>query len=172
MKTALLLAIALTGLLAPSSHSVAADGTFDLTTLAVGKEFPDFSEPDLDGKTASVGNFKGKIVLVDFWATWCGPCVAELPNVIKAYEKYHDKGFEIVGISLDKDKGRLTSFLKAKNMTWQQVFDGNGWESKVAKKYQVQSIPATYLIGKDGKLLASNLRGEALDKVLAKELAK
>src|SRR6185369_2110444 len=129
--------------------------------LAVGKQFPDFAEKDLDGKEMSVAKYKGKIVLVDFWATWCGPCVGELPNVLKAYEKYHSKGFEIVGISLDSDKGKLTSFTKAKNMTWQQFFDGGGWKNKIAQKYTVHSIPATYLIDKDGKIIAQNLRGPA-----------
>lgn len=154
-----------------TSLCLAADeGKIDLKTLAVGSPFPDFSETDLDGKPISVGNFKGKVVLVDFWATWCGPCVGELPNVLKAYEKYHGKGFEIVGVSLDSDKDKLTTFLKAKNMTWQQFFDGKGWKNKVAEKYQVHSIPATYLVDKDGKLIASNLRGDALETALAKVL--
>ena len=120
----------------------------------------------------SVGNYKGKIVLVDFWATWCGPCVGELPNVLKTYEKYHAKGFEIVGVSLDSDKDKLTSFIKAKNMTWQQFFDGGGWKNKVSTQYTVHSIPATYLIGKDGKLLAKNLRGPALEEAVGKALGQ
>ena len=88
-------------------------------SLAVGTQFPDFDEQDLDGKPLSVANYKGKIVMIDFWATWCGPCVGELPNVLKVYEKYHDKGFAIIGVSLDNDKDTLTGFIKDKNMAWQ-----------------------------------------------------
>src|SRR5262245_16761976 len=130
--------------------------------LVVGAKFPDFSEQDLDGKPLSVANYKSKIVLVDFWATWCGPCVAELPNVIKAYEKYHDKGFEIVGISLDSEKAKLTDFIKKKNMQWKQYFDGKGWSNKLAGKYGINSIPSTFLLDGEGKIVAKDLRGEAL----------
>lgn len=166
-----LLTLAAASLVASGSHGIAADeAKIDLKALPVGSAFPDFAETDLDGKPMSVGNFKGKIVLVDFWATWCGPCVGELPNVLKAYEKFHGKGFEIVGISLDSDKGKLTSFIKEKNMPWQQFFDGGGWKNKVSQHYSVNSIPATYLVGKDGKIIAANLRGEALDQALAKAL--
>lgn len=172
MKTSPL-TIALIGFVAFASNAFSADtGTVELKELPVGSAFPDFSETDIDGKPISVANYKGKIVLVDFWATWCGPCVGELPNVLKAYEKYHAKGFEIVGISLDSDKSKLTSFIKAKNMTWQQFFDGQGWKNKVAQKYVVHSIPATYLIDKDGKLIAKNLRGEALEQAVAKALGE
>jgi peroxiredoxin len=136
-------------------------------TLVVGAKFPDFEAKDLDGKPLSISNYKGKILLVDFWATWCGPCVAELPNVIKAYEKYHDKGFEIVGISLDESEQKLRSFIKDKNMTWAQYFDGAGWKNKLAQKYGVLSIPATFLLDGDGKIIGRDLRGEKLDEALA-----
>jgi peroxiredoxin len=140
--------------------------------LAVGSKFPDFEEKDLAGKPISVSNYKGKVVLVDFWATWCGPCVNELPNVLKAYEKYHPQGFEIVGISLDSDQERLANFIKNRKMGWQQFFDGKGWGNKLAGKYGVNSIPATYLLDSDGKIVAKDLRGEALEAQLAKMLAK
>ena len=136
-------------------------------TLVVGAKFPDFEAKDLDGKPLSVSNYKGKILLVDFWATWCGPCVFELPNVLKAYEKYHDKGFEIVGISLDESEPKLRSFLKDKNMTWSQYFDGARWKNKLAQKYGVQGIPATFLLDGDGKIIGRDLRGEKLDEALA-----
>jgi peroxiredoxin len=139
-------------------------------SLAVGAPFPDFEEKDLEGNPLSIGKFKGKVVLVDFWATWCGPCVAELPNVLKAYEKHHDKGFEIVGISLDSEKEKLTAFIKKNKMTWPQYFDGKGWQSKLGEKYGIQSIPATYLLDKEGKILAKDLRGEALDEAVGKAL--
>jgi thiol-disulfide isomerase/thioredoxin len=141
-------------------------------SLVAGSKFPDFEEKDLAGKPLSIANYKGKVVLVDFWATWCGPCVKELPNVIKAYEKYHDKGFEIIGVSLDEDEQKLKTFIKDKNMTWVQYFDGKGWANKLAGKYGVQSIPSTYLLDGEGKIIGSNLRGEALDAAVAKALPK
>lgn len=139
-------------------------------TLVVGAKFPDFETKDLDGKPLSVSNYKGKIVLIDFWATWCGPCVYELPNVIKAYGKYHDKGFEIIGISLDDSEPKLRSFLKDKNMNWSQYFDGSRWKNKLAQKYGVQAIPATFLLDGEGKIIARDLRGEKLDEALATAL--
>jgi len=140
--------------------------------LAVGSKFPDFEERALDGQPLSVASYKGKVVLVDFWATWCGPCVRELPNVLETYEKYHAKGFEIVGISLDSDKGRLTSFTEKQKMTWRQYFDGKGWGNKLAGKYGVNSIPMTYLLDGEGKILAKNLRGEELGTAVANALEK
>lgn len=141
-------------------------------TLVKGASFPDFSEKDVAGKPLSIANYKGKVVLVDFWATWCGPCVHELPNVIKAYEKHHEKGFEIIGISLDQEEEKLKSFTKEKNMTWQQYFDGKGWGNKLAVKYGVQSIPATFLLDGQGKIIGRDLRGDALDEAVSKALVK
>ncbi len=140
--------------------------------LKPGAAFPDFQEKDLSGQPLSLGKFKGKVVLVDFWATWCGPCVAELPNVIAAYEKYHGKGFEIVGISLDESEERLKSFIAERKMTWAQYYDGKKWENKLGQKYGVNSIPATYLLDRDGKIIAKDLRGEALEAELQKLLAQ
>jgi thiol-disulfide isomerase/thioredoxin len=94
--------------------------------LKPGVVFPDFNEKDLAGEPLSIAKFKGKVVLVDFWATWCGPCRGELPNVLAAYKKYHDKGFEIIGISLDRDENALKSFIKENGMVWPQYFDGLG----------------------------------------------
>ena len=138
----------------------------------IGTSFADFDEKDLDGKPLSVANYKGKVVLVDFWATWCGPCVGEMPNVISAYQKYHDKGFEIIGISLDQDKDSLTDFIKAKNMPWPQYFDGESFQSKLVTKYGVIAIPSNYLIGKDGKILAIGLHGQALEDAIGKAFKK
>src|SRR5690348_6203311 len=87
-------------------------------SLVEGSKFPDFDEKDVDGKPLSIAGYKGKVVLLDFWATWCGPCVMELPNVLKTYEKHHDQGFEIIGVSLDQEEERLRNFLKQKNVTW------------------------------------------------------
>jgi len=139
--------------------------------LAVGTKFPDFNEKDVDGKALSIANYKGKVVLIDFWATWCGPCVGELPNVIATYQKHHSQGFEIIGVSLDQDQTKLAEFIKSKDMTWQQFFDGQGWGNKLALKYGVRSIPATYLLDGEGKIIGKDLRGEALEAAVARALA-
>jgi thiol-disulfide isomerase/thioredoxin len=140
--------------------------------LADGLPFPDFNEKDLAGNPLSVGALKGKVVLVDFWATWCGPCVHELPNVIASYKKHHGEGFEIIGVSLDSDREKLDAFLKSQDgMTWAQYFDSQGWKNKLAAKYGVQSIPFTVLVGKDGKIIGSNLRGEKLETAVAAAIA-
>jgi peroxiredoxin len=138
--------------------------------LKIGKIFPDFKEKDTDGNDLSISNFKGKVVLVDFWATWCGPCVAELPNVLEAYNDYHEKGFEVVGISLDSAKDKLEQFVKRRKMPWVQYFDGQGWSNKLAQQYGVTSIPATYLLDEGGKIVAKDLRGPALKVEIARLL--
>jgi thiol-disulfide isomerase/thioredoxin len=135
--------------------------------LAIGSVFPTFSEKDLDGQPLDLAAYKGKVVLIDFWATWCGPCVAELPNVIAAYGKYHDKGFEIVGVSLDQSREALVTFLSEHKMTWKQYFDGLGWKNKVSTSYGIDSIPATFLLDGQGRIIARDLRGDALDQKLA-----
>jgi peroxiredoxin len=139
--------------------------------LVEGSPFPDFNEKDTAGQPLSIAGYKGKVVLIDFWATWCGPCVAELPNVIKAYEKNHRQGFEIIGISLDSDQKKLETFVKQKKMNWQQYFDGQGWQNKLAQQYGVNSIPATYLLDRQGKIIAKGLRGENLETAIATALA-
>jgi peroxiredoxin len=136
----------------------------------IGTEPKPIGLPDTDGKVIDLAAYKGKVVLVDFWATWCGPCIAELPNVIAAYDKYHAQGFEIVGISLDEDRAKLDAFVKARKMTWRQHFDGKGWQNEAAQAWGIQSIPATFLIGADGKIVATDLRGQQLDQKLAKLL--
>ena len=138
--------------------------------LKEGANFPDFSETDLLGKPLSVAKYKGKVVLVDFWATWCGPCVGELPHVLETYKKHHDAGFEIVGISLDQDRGKLTSFMEKNNVVWQQFFDGKGWQNKLAANYGIRSIPATFLLDRTGKIIGRDLRGDDLEKAVAKAL--
>ena len=125
----------------------------------------------VDGRQVDLAKLKGKVVLIDFWATWCGPCIAELPNVKKTYAKYHEKGFEIVGISLDQSKDKLTDFVKENDMPWPQHFDGLGWKNEFAVMYGIQGIPAMWLVNKDGNLVDMKARS-GLDAKVEKLLAE
>jgi thiol-disulfide isomerase/thioredoxin len=131
----------------------------------------DLKFKDLAGREVNLTNYAGKVVLVDFWATWCGPCVAALPEVKELYAKHHGQGFEILGISLDKDKEALQKFITSENMPWPQYFDGLGWENKLAKKFEISSIPAVWLVDKKGTLRDLNGR-DALAGKLEKLLAE
>jgi thiol-disulfide isomerase/thioredoxin len=136
--------------------------------------------PVIEGTLASGEKFdwskyKGKVVLLDFWATWCGPCVGEIPNVKKAYEKYHEKGFEVVGISLDEDVKELTAFQEKEKLPWVSIFPtgaDKGFEAPLAKQFFVNGIPATFLINRDGKLVSVSARGKRLETQLEKLLEK
>ena len=118
-----------------------------------------------DGSEVDFAKLRGKVVLIDFWATWCGPCVAEVPNVVATYKKLHDKGFEIVGISLDSDKAKLDAFVKEKGMPWHQFFDGQGWKNEISTKFGINSIPAMWLVDKKGMVVSTNAREDLEDKV-------
>ena len=127
---------------------------------------------DLNGHLIALSQYKGRVVLLDFWATWCGPCVGEMPNVIAAFKKYHGQGFDVIGISLDESRPALTKFIAANKMPWRQVFDGKGWDSAVPHEFGVQSIPFGLLIGRDGQIAAVGVRGPELTVAIQKALAK
>ncbi len=127
---------------------------------------PSFTLPDRDGKALSLASLKGKVVLVDFWASWCVPCRKENPNLVKAYAKYHDKGFEIIGISLDDKKASWLKAIEADGLTWLHASDLKGWKSDLAAEYGIKSIPTSFLVDAEGKIIAKDLRGDALEKKL------
>ena len=138
-----------------------------------GNTFVDIGLPGPQGQTVWVGDYVGqnKLVLIDFWASWCGPCMREMPNVVKAYERFHDKGLEIVGVSLDKDKASWLAAIEQTGQKWPQMSDLKGWECAGAQIYGIQSIPANVLIDSHGKIVARDLRGDALLKEIESRLA-
>ena len=135
--------------------------------------YPDISLPGPQGQTVKVSDYvgKNKLVLIDFWASWCGPCIGELPNVVKAYELYHDKGLEIVGVSLDKDKASWVQAIAQTGQKWPQMSDLKGWDCEGAALYGIQSIPANVLINEQGEIVARDLRGDFLLKEVESRLA-
>lgn len=133
----------------------------------VGYTATNFSQSTPDGKTVSLTDFRGKYVLIDFWASWCRPCRMENPNVVAAYNRYKDKGFTVLGVSMDSNKDPWVNAIQQDNLTWTHVSDLKGWGNEVGKIYGVTGIPQNYLIDKEGKIVAKDLRGPALDEKLA-----
>jgi peroxiredoxin len=134
---------------------------------SVGVAAPDFTMNDPEGKPVQLSSLRGKVVMIDFWASWCAPCRQENPNVVKLYNQYHPKGFEIIGVSLDKDNENWVQAIKDDQLSWIHVSDLQYWKNAVARQYGVNSIPQTYLLDKDGKIIAKGLRSEQLGAKLA-----
>ncbi|ULQ55111.1 TlpA family protein disulfide reductase [Flavihumibacter rivuli] len=136
----------------------------------VGKPAPELSLPDANGKNIAISSFRGKYVLVDFWASWCGPCRQENPNVVRAFEKYRDKNFTILGVSLDKEKDAWLKAIEKDRLTWTHISDLKFWDSESVKVYGFEGIPYNVLIDPNGTVIAENLRGFDLDKKLSEVL--
>lgn len=147
-----------------------------VSSTEIGDVAPNFTAPNPEGKSVSLSDIKGKVTIIDFWAAWCGPCRRENPNVVKVYEKYHEKGLEIIGVSLDgspKQNDAKAAWLQAiekDNLTWHQVSNLSFFNDPVAKLYNIQSIPSTFILDSEGKIIAKNLRGEALEAKIAELL--
>ncbi len=140
-------------------------------STAVGAQAPEIDLPNPDGKNIKLSSLKGKVVLIDFWASWCGPCRMEMPNVVNTYNKYKAKGFTVYSVSLDKEANAWKNSIKSLGMTWEnQVSDLKFWQCEAAQRYGVNGIPATFLLDKDGKIVATNLRGAELEKKVAELL--
>jgi peroxiredoxin len=135
-----------------------------------GATVPEIEQPTPDGGTLKLSSLRGKVVLIDFWASWCKPCIAELPHVKQAYGKYKNKGFEIYGVSFDRNKDAWMNAIKQHDLPWKHVSDLGFWNNAAAAPYGVQSIPHTVLIDKEGRVIAKNLRGPALEQKLAQVL--
>lgn len=138
--------------------------------VPIGSPAPDFTQNSTDGKPISLSSLRGKVVLIDFWASWCRPCRMENPNVVKLYGKYRPKGFEILGVSLDRSKEAWMDAIRQDGLNWKHVSDLAFWNNAVAQQYGVSAIPYTVLVDRDGKVLAKNLRGPALEAKLAEVL--
>src|SRR5690606_24473661 len=143
-----------------------------MKVTAVGQPAPEIALPDTTGQVVKLSSMKGKYVLVDFWAKWCGPCRQENPNVVRAFHKYKDKGFTVFGVSLDRSKEDWIRAIHEDQLAWTHVSDLKYWQSEAAKTYNITGIPFSLLLDPNGVIIAKNLRGPALDKKLAEIFSK
>lgn len=136
-----------------------------------GKLVPNFSATDLDGNPISLQQYRGKVVLLDFWGVWCGPCIAEMPNLKRVYATYKDQGFDIIGVSLDDEESELRDYLKENDIQWRQICSGERWEDDpLAQQYKITGVPEPWLIDRDGKLISHKARGEDLEPLVVESL--
>ena len=142
----------------------------DPASELAGSVVPDFFATDLDGNPISLQQYRGKVILLDFWAVWHGPCIAEMPNVKRVYDTYKDQGFDVIGVSLDTDETRLRNYLKANEIPWRQIFSGRKWKSPLAQQYHIQTIPAPWLIARGGTLISREARGYKLEQLVVEAL--
>ncbi|MDE0685949.1 MAG: redoxin domain-containing protein [Candidatus Poribacteria bacterium] len=144
-----------------------ADPTYEL----IGKPVPDFSATDLDGNPISLQDYRGKVVLLDFWGAWCGFCIEEMPNLKRVYDTYKDQGFDIIGVSLDDEESELRDYIKENDIRWRQVFSGKAWrDDPLAQQYNITGVPSQWLIDRDGKLITHKARGEELEQLVMEAL--
>nr|WP_256439390.1 TlpA disulfide reductase family protein [Pedobacter sp. SYSU D00823] len=144
--------------------------TDKIKSLAIGQTAPEFEAPSLEGSNIKLSSLRGKYVLIDFWASWCPPCREENPNLVKQYKAYSGKNFTILGVSLDNSKDAWKKAINDDHLSWNHVSELNQWESNIAKKYQVEALPSSFLIDPQGKIVAKNLRGNQLEEFLKKTL--
>ena len=142
----------------------------ELNRIAPGQKAPGFEMESLEGSSISLSDFKGKITLIDFWASWCGPCRKENPNMVKLYQTYHEKGLEILGVSLDTSKERWAKAVEKDNLAWNHVCDFQKWQSPLVSQYAVRGVPFTVLIDKKGQIIACGLHGEDLKRKVEEAL--
>ena len=138
-----------------------------LAQIKLGSSIPEISLPNVNDSIVNLSSFKGKVVLVDFWASWCGPCRATNPSVVRLYKKYKDRGFEVFGVSIDDKKTAWVKAIKQDKIKYTQVNDGGGWNSKVALAFRIEAIPASFLLDKNGNVVAIDAEGNELDKLVA-----
>jgi peroxiredoxin len=140
--------------------------------ISPGHPAPEFTMENLEGAQVRLSDYRGQVVLLDFWATWCNPCIIELPNVLQTYREYKEKGFRIIGLSLDENRGQLADFVKGRKVPWPQLFDGKGWKMEIAQLYRVSAIPATFLLDRSGTIRYKNVRGPELARRVEELLAE